>query len=95
MNENGMMKAPVPIPDYPSMNEHQPMFQREDFSKSSKTQLLKRWSIGIEFFDSGCIVRVGCKTIAFDTVEEALAEIEEYCKDPHAAIKEWSKFIEI
>jgi hypothetical protein len=43
---------------------------------------LKNFDIKIEFFDRGCVVRVGCKSLAFQSVEEAIAELTAYTKDP-------------
>jgi hypothetical protein len=43
---------------------------------------LKRWNLEITFFDRGCIVRVGCKSFAFESIEKAMAELVAYTKDP-------------
>jgi hypothetical protein len=43
---------------------------------------LKQWNIVIQFHDRGCVVQVGCKSFAFESVEEAMAEITAYTKDP-------------
>ena len=43
---------------------------------------LKHWNIEISFFDRGCLVRVGCKSFAFDSIEQAMAELTAYTKDP-------------
>jgi hypothetical protein len=43
---------------------------------------LKNYDIKIEFFDRGCLVRLGCKSFAFESVEEAIAELTAYTKDP-------------
>jgi hypothetical protein len=43
---------------------------------------LKNYDIKIEFFDRGCVVKVGCKSLAFKSVEEAIAELTAYAKDP-------------
>ena len=43
---------------------------------------LKQWDVEIKFFDRGCVVRVGCKVFAFESVEEAIAELAAYTKDP-------------
>ncbi len=43
---------------------------------------LKNHDIKIEFFDRGCVVKVGCKSLAFKSVEEAIAELTAYAKDP-------------
>jgi hypothetical protein len=43
---------------------------------------LKRWNLEITFFDRGCMVKVGCKSFAFDSIEQAMAELAAYTKDP-------------
>jgi hypothetical protein len=43
---------------------------------------LKSHSVEINFFDRGCVVRVGCKSFAFESTEEAMAELQEYVKKP-------------
>lgn len=55
------------------------------------SDLRKRHEIRIEFLDSGCVVRVGCKSIAFNDYRNAMEEVNAYVKDPIAAYKKWSK----
>jgi hypothetical protein len=43
---------------------------------------LKHWNIEISFFDRGCLVRAGCKSFAFESIEQAMAELTAYTKDP-------------
>ena len=43
---------------------------------------LKIHEVGITFLDRGCLVRVGCKSFAFESVNEAMAELTAYTKDP-------------
>jgi hypothetical protein len=43
---------------------------------------LKRWNLEITFFERGCLVRVGCKSFAFESIEKAMAELVAYTKDP-------------
>jgi hypothetical protein len=43
---------------------------------------LKHWKLEITFFDRGCLVRVGCKSFAFESIEKAMAELVAYTKDP-------------
>ena len=43
---------------------------------------LKNFDIKIEFFDRGCVVKVGCKSFAFQSVEKAMAELTAYTKNP-------------
>ena len=52
--------------------------------------------IEIKFFDRGCVVRVGCKSFAFKSVEEAIAELTAYIKDPIGVGKKYApeRFVE-
>jgi hypothetical protein len=59
--------------------------------KPSRSQALRDYSINIEFLTIGCIVRVGCKTIPFTSVDEAMKELNAYVKDPVASQKVWEK----
>jgi hypothetical protein len=43
---------------------------------------LKHWNIEVTFFDRGCLVRVGCKSFAFESIEQAMTELTAYTKDP-------------
>jgi hypothetical protein len=57
----------------------------------SRSQALRDYRIEIEFLSIGCIVRVGCKSIPFTSVDEAMKEINTYVKDPVASHKVWEK----
>lgn len=62
--------------------------------KQSRQELLKDYSISIEFFSIGCVVSVGCKKIPFTSVEEAMKQINEYVKDPHTSREKWFKIFD-
>lgn len=55
----------------------------------SKQEILQEYPIGIKFLSRGCIVEVGCKTVAFTTVEEAMAAIRNYVADPETVGEYW------
>lgn len=57
--------------------------------KSTRQQVLSSYSVNIEFLSIGCIIRVGCKSIPFQSVEEAMIELNEYVRDPIASGKKW------
>ena len=57
----------------------------------SRSEALKDYRIEIEFLSIGCIVRVGCKSIPFTSVDEAMKEINAYVKDPVTSQKVWEK----
>lgn len=55
----------------------------------TKQQLLQEWPIQIKFLAKGCVVSVGCKDIAFSTIEEAMKAINDYVNDPKNAGNYW------
>jgi len=57
---------------------------------------LKNWNIEITFFNRGCMVKVGCKSFAFESIGQAMAEIVAYTKDPIGVGKTYApeEFIE-
>lgn len=63
--------------------------------KPSADEIRRRHQINIEFLDSGCVVRIGCKSIAFTNYERALSEINAYVNDPIEAYKKWSKELNV
>ena len=56
-----------------------------------RREMLRQHEININFFDRGCMIRVGCKSIAFSNTEEAMKEINEYVTNPRESIKKWNK----
>jgi hypothetical protein len=58
---------------------------------------LKDYDVKIHFLDRGCVVRVGCKSFAFESVEEAMAELVAYIKDPIGVAKKYApqQFVEL
>lgn len=57
----------------------------------SAGEILRSNEVSIEVLDCGAVVRVGCKKIAFSTVEEALKEINLYFKDTVFSYKKWNQ----
>ena len=57
----------------------------------SRTELLQRHEISIQFMSVGCVIRIGCKSIPFESVNEAMAELNEYVNNPRKSTKKWEK----
>ena len=55
---------------------------------------LREYQVNIEFLSRGCIVRVGCKAIAFESVEIAMAELNRYVTNPYEVQREWRKILD-
>ena len=66
----------------------------KDYSyKPSKKELLKQYPINIEFLSVGCVIRVGCESIAFESLEDAMAELHRYVDNPEESIAKWRKLL--
>jgi hypothetical protein len=62
--------------------------------RPSKQQALKEYNISIEFLDRGCVIRVGCKSIAFEDTENAMDALVAYTKNPWELQQHWRKILE-
>lgn len=47
--------------------------------------------IVISPLERGYIVKVGCTTVAFESIASLVAKLEEYLKDPTAAERKWNE----
>jgi len=56
-----------------------------------KGELLQRNEINIKFCSVGCVIRVGCKEIAFANVADAMDELNMYVNDPYKSTKKWNE----
>ena len=83
-NEQDMALAAMPQPTMEQVSEYKP----------SKTSLLKDFPLQIEFLDRGCIVSVGCKKIAFESVHEAMVSINDYVANPWDEQQKWRKILD-
>lgn len=54
----------------------------EQREQRRRIEILKRWEITVQPLDRGCIVRVGCKSIAFTSIEAGYKEIGRYLENP-------------
>jgi hypothetical protein len=52
---------------------------------------LRDYEINIRFLSVGCVVRVGCKEIAFASISEAMEEINEYVANPRLLEQKYNK----
>lgn len=59
--------------------------------RRTKQDLLREYEIKLSFLNKGCIVKIGCKSIAFETNEKAVKEITRYVNDPIKVYDEWMK----
>lgn len=62
--------------------------------KPSNQQLLQEYEIRLQFLSRGCIVHVGCKSIAFESVELAMKEVNEYVNNTYEVQKKWRTILD-
>lgn len=60
----------------------------------SKTSMLREFEINIQFLSRGCVIRVGCKSIPFESLELAMTQLNRYVNDPYTTRKEWDKILD-
>lgn len=71
--------------------EFRPMIdESKDGYKPTNQQLLQQHEVRIQFLSRGCIVHVGCKSIAFESVESAMKELNYYVTNTCESQKAWS-----
>jgi hypothetical protein len=66
---------------------------KEVYRPSNKEALMDH-EIKIEFLNRGCIIRVGCKSIAFEDTENAMDALVAYTKNPWELQQHWRKILE-
>lgn len=61
--------------------------------RPSNQYFLQEYKIEIEFMARGCVIKVGCKQIPFESVEEAMNELNEYVKNPYDVQQKWRELL--
>lgn len=75
--------------------QEEPMTKMCGEYRPSKQEALREYEINIRFLSRGCIVRVGCKELAFEDVSRAMAELNEYVAgDTYEVQKKWRKLLD-
>ena len=62
--------------------------------RPSNQDALREYEIRLQFLHRGCIVHVGCKSIAFETVESAMKEVNDYVNNTYEVQKKWRKLLD-
>lgn len=88
MNEALNSGGPVPVRDERSYIDNAP--EPKEYRRP-KQDLLREYELSIRFLSVGCVVRVGCKEIPFESVDRAMQEVDDYVRDPYASTEKWSK----
>jgi len=71
-----------------------PQMEEQVEYRPSNKEALREYEIRIRFLSRGCIVQVGCKEIAFESVEKAMASINEYVVNPYDEQQKWRKILD-
>lgn len=82
-----LTRVPEPQQEMPQVQDVEMLKE----PKLRKQEMLQNHEINIRFLSVGCVVRVGCKEIAFTTAREAMTAINDYVKNPHGESERWWK----
>jgi hypothetical protein len=77
-----------------TLNEVKPMQEEARLKEPSRQYFLREYPINIKFLSIGCVVEVGCKSIPFTSVDEAMKEINEYVANPREMQEKWRKILD-
>jgi hypothetical protein len=66
-----------------------PMSYEQQVAGLTDQQVLREYEIRIQFLDLGCIVHIGCKSIAFDDPYKAIEEVKAYILNPKQVAPKW------
>ena len=80
---NEVMKDSAVLNNYQILGKEEYIRPRIDY--------LRDHEISIRFLSLGCIVRVGCKEIAFTSITEAMQEVNEYVANPKLLTDKYNK----
>lgn len=56
-----------------------------------RMEILRDYAINIRFLSLGCVVQVGCKEIAFTSIEDAMKEVNAYVANPRELERKYNK----
>ena len=62
--------------------------------KPRNEEVLREYEIKIQFLNRGCIIHVGCKSIAFESIETAMKELNEYVSNTWEVQKKWRNLLD-
>jgi hypothetical protein len=82
MNYNNQI--PVPCEEQLGMKEYMP----------KNSEVLREYEVRIQFLNRGCVIHVGCKSIAFEDVQLAMNELNKYVSNPYEEQQAWRKLLD-
>jgi hypothetical protein len=77
-----------------SMGVHQEVTSPATEWIPSRKECLRSHNINIEFLSMGCIVKVGCMSIPFQFINDAIDAIKAYTENPYEERQKWEKLTE-
>lgn len=57
--------------------------------RPSNSEVLREYEIFIRFLSRGCVIRVGCKEIPFETIENGMKAINDYVTNTYEERIKW------
>jgi hypothetical protein len=60
----------------------------------TRQELLLQNNIILDFLSVGCVIRVGCKSFAFSSIDQAMTALHEYVYDPEKEKRKWMQMME-
>ena len=73
----------------PALTETSQLLAKE--YERPRMDYLRDYEISIKFLSLGCLVRVGCKEIAFTSIDEAMKEVNAYVANPRELQEKYNK----
>jgi len=64
---------------------------QEKMWRPSRGEILKRYEINIRFHSSGCVISIGCQSVAFSDITEGIAALNDYITNPYESQKLWEE----
>lgn len=59
----------------------------------SKSEALQQHEINIQFLSRGCVIRVGCKAIPFESTDDAVKALNDYFERPYEMQEAWREIL--
>lgn len=59
--------------------------------RPSNKDVLRDYPVQIEFLSIGCLIKVGCKSIPFSSVDEGMKALNDYVANPYETRKIWEE----
>jgi len=89
MRELEPVTEPATMPQFDDLVRHKPLTYEQQVAGLTDQQVLREYEIRIQFLDLGCIVHIGCKSIAFDDPYKAIEEVKAYILNPKEVAPKW------